>query len=261
MQIPKIAGGCIAGFQTGKWFCYHIDDLMDSLSIGNLLEYKDKSLSCLFTEAFDKNANYFTTFMNILRSIIYVSCSKVNGVQDRSIQRIEILICLLKADVNVRFCRSLLGHIARLQADREGVLSSEEVAKTWLFKDAAKLTNVIKYGTLKSSCINYIEHRLGHLFSGIIAFLDSNNNLDLLIQPGKPWIGRFWLEVFDDETLVDFNYSKMYLQTNNLSEKNDFSCMISTRRFKLKLPFSWMIKRWLDQLILIKVREVYLFVI
>jgi hypothetical protein len=39
------------GFQVANWFCYHIDDLMDNLSIGNLLDYQDKSLSQLFAES------------------------------------------------------------------------------------------------------------------------------------------------------------------------------------------------------------------
>ena len=50
LQIPKIKDGCISGFQTAKWLCYHIDDLQDDFSIGNVLNYKNKSLSELFSE-------------------------------------------------------------------------------------------------------------------------------------------------------------------------------------------------------------------
>ncbi len=45
IQVPKTLGRSITGFQVAKWFCYHIDDLMDNLSIGNFLDYQDKSLS------------------------------------------------------------------------------------------------------------------------------------------------------------------------------------------------------------------------
>ena len=266
IQVPKISGGCITGFQAAKWFCYHIDDMMDNLSIGNLLEYRDKSLSKLFTEAISTQSthqNYSITLMKIIKSIVYVSCSKVNDTQSRSIQRIEILINLLRN--NNTFCMILLSHIARLQGDRETALSTEEISKSWLFKEAAKLSNVIKYGTLKSSCVSYIEHRLGHLFAGIIAFIDTNNNLDLLVGTeanNYEWVNKFWLEMFEDEDFMNFNYQKIFLQTSNSSEKNEFICLNITGSSSrngfgsLKLPFSWSIKQFLDQLVLIKVKEV-----
>ncbi len=256
IQVPKTLGRCITGFQAAKWFCYHIDDLMDSLSIGNLLNYQDKSLSKLFEESVGSNAKYALTLNKILKYIVYVSCSKVNAKQIRSIKRVETLIELLKK--NSVFCDCLLRHIAKLQADREASLSTDEIARTWLFKEAAKLSNVIKYGTLKNSCINFIEHRLGHLFAGLIAFVDTNNNLDLLVQtcPGKEWIPELWLEIFKDEAIMNFNYVQMYLQANNSSDKTEFTCLDSTGGHSLRLPFSWLLKESLDQLVLIKVKEV-----
>ena len=171
IQIPKISGGCLAGFQTNKWQCYHIDDLQDNFSIGNLLNYKDKSLSDLFGQAVSTTNVENVTLMSILRSVIYVACSKINDYSSskdtsRSIRRIEILIKLLSHNHNA-FCSILLKNIAKLQTERENLLSTSEMSKSWLFNEAAKLTNVIKYGTLKNSCINYIEKRLSHLFSGM----------------------------------------------------------------------------------------------
>ena len=39
IQVPKIAGGCMSGFQTFKWFCYHIDDLQNNILNVNLNKY------------------------------------------------------------------------------------------------------------------------------------------------------------------------------------------------------------------------------
>ncbi len=162
------------------------------------------------------SARYAPTLNKILKSIIYVSCSQVSARQTRSLQRVKTLIELL--DTNSQFCECLLRHVAKLQADREASLSSDEVARSWLFKEAAKVSHVVKYGTLKSSCISFIEHRLGHLLAGLIAFVDTNSNLNLLVRPSREWIPRLWLQMF--------------------------------------LPFSWMLKQFLDQLVLIKVKEV-----
>lgn len=110
IQIPKVAGGCISGFQTSKWFCYHIDDLIDNLSIGNLLNYQDKSLSSFFDEALTSQKCLSVTLRKMLESIIYVCCSKVSGNENRAIQRIEILLKLLKDD---DFAMVLLKNISR----------------------------------------------------------------------------------------------------------------------------------------------------
>ena len=94
----------------------------------------------------------------ILTSFVYVGCAKVTATsQTRSIQRTEMLIQLLSN--NSQFCECLLKHIAKLQLDRERCLSSEEVARSWLFKEAAKVASVVKYRTLKSSCVSFIELR------------------------------------------------------------------------------------------------------
>ena len=125
-----------------------------------------------------------------------------------------------------------------------------------MFKEGAKLENVIRFGTLKKSCLSYIENRLSHLLSGIIALVDSHNNLDLL-SDSEDWIKTFWMDVFSHETIMSFDYSKMYLQANSPNEKKQFICNNSLQRpGVLKLPFSWLFKQFLDQLVHVKIKEV-----
>ena len=261
IQIPKISGGCLTGFQTNKWLCYHIDDLQDNFSIGNLLNYKDKSLGDLFSQAITTTNLENVTLMSILKSIIYIACSKINDYSSsknnsRSIRRIEILIKLLSNNENA-FCSILLKNIAKLQIERENLLSTPELSKLWLFNEAAKLSNVIKYGTLKNSCINYIENRLSHLFSGMIALVDTNNNLDLLVEPSDEWLAEFWIQMFNNDQIINFEYEKYYLQSNN-KEKQEFICVSKELNFKglrLKLPFSWIVKQNLNELTHLKIKE------
>lgn len=147
----------------------------------------------------------------------------------------------------------------RLQLEREITLSSEEISKAWLFKEAAKLSNVVKYGTLKNSCINYIENRIGHLFSGIIAHVDFNNNLNFLVDTKKEWIREFWMEIFKDEVMMDLSFAKAFLNSSNSIEKMQFLCSNNTRGRVMKLPFSWLIKEFLDKLTHLKIKEVTLY--
>jgi hypothetical protein len=156
IQLPKISGGGgIVGFQTSRWLCFHIDDLQDDFKTGNLIAYQDKKLSELLKESDSK------VLAKLLIECVYMSCSKVvsanqNGsVKSRVIQRIEIILKLLRG--NEQFTRICLKHIADFQCEKEVYSNNEEKAKTWFVNEVAKLSNVIKYGTLQNSCRNYIE--------------------------------------------------------------------------------------------------------
>jgi len=199
--------------------------------------------------------------LSILISVVYISCSRItdnlsnladrnNQVKhpfmNRSIERIEILINLLMK--NTKFSSILIKHIAKLQHEREFEISTESLSKSWVFSEVSKLSNVIKYGTLKNSCRNYIESRISHLFSGLIAICDTNNNFDLLFNSKKEWITELWLNIFNDEKLFHVNYSRTYLKTKDVKEKSEFNCLSHTSfiqnklkdpNLTLKLPFSW----------------------
>jgi hypothetical protein len=220
IQVPKIAGGCINGFQTSKWLCYHIDDLQNVFSIDNLLNFKDKSLSEIFSEALNiehdsKNKN-FLFLISLLKSMVFVSCSKIidpskNSI-NRSIERIDFLLTLFEQNTffSVEFCKILLKYLTKLQQEREFYTSNSNLSKKWIFNEVSRISNVIKFGTLKNSCINYMETRLMNLFAGIVAFIDTNKNLNLLINSKREWISKFWLHVFADQEIVSFNFKSMF---------------------------------------------------
>ena len=211
----------------------------------------------------------------MLISVVYISCSKItdnlvfiadeanNKQQFRSIERIDILKKLLMN--NKHFSSVLLKHIARLQRERENELSTQSLNKSWIFNEVSKLSNVIKYGTLKNSFRNYMETRISHLFTGLISICDTNNNLDLLVNSAeKQWVSDLWIKMLDDEQLVNISYAKYYLQAKNFKEKTEFLCLsyrnlMQNKRINsklcLKLPFSWLIKENLDNLNNLKIRE------
>lgn len=118
--------------------------------MGNILDYKEKSLGEVFQEAASsEDENHMLMMSGMLRSVIYVACSKVltdkvvNPAQtpgqqpkqqrERSIERIEILFNLLKQQPELS--KILAKHIARLQLDRERILQGESVSKSWLFNE------------------------------------------------------------------------------------------------------------------------------
>lgn len=131
-----------------KRYCYHIDDVQDNLFVGNVLAFKDKSLSEIFSETMLNSTEdniYMRMMAGMLRSVVYVACSKViddkpasaiDAAIDfkcRSIQRIELLIQLIEN--KPEFVRALVQHIARLQLEREETLQGPSKSKNWLFNE------------------------------------------------------------------------------------------------------------------------------
>ena len=225
-----------------------------------------------------ETSNNYRMLLSMLVSVVYISCSKIidnltplpsktdannrQPLMSRSIRRIEILLDLLLN--NSVFSNILLKHISSLQKERENLLSMPNISKSWIFNEVSKLSNVIKYGTLKSSCRNYMETRISHLFAGLISFCDMNNNFDLLKDAKNNWISNLWMKMFNDEQFVFINYSNHYLQAKNVKEKSEFSCLsyanlvqntLKDPKLSLKLPFSWIIKENLDNLTNSKIIE------
>jgi hypothetical protein len=223
--------------------------LQDDLKTGNVITYQDKKLSELLKE-FDSKM-----LTKLLIECVYVSCSKVvsanqnDAAKSRAIQRIEIILKLLKE--NEQFVQICLKHIADFQSEKEIYLNNEEKAKSWFVNEVAKLSNVIKYGTLQKSCRNYIEKSMSHFFAGMIAFIDTNDNLDLLLSP-NPTTLDLWHRIFQDKTITSLAYEKNFLQTNGL-EKSEFSFMSSAsssnKEHRVKLPFSWILVNDFDRII------------
>lgn len=97
-----------------------------------------------------------------------------------------------------------------------------------------------------------METRICHLFAGLISFIDTNRNLDLLTNPSGHDFSSLWLQMFADNELLEINY-RLYMLANNL-EKPEFVCTQATGRLideklQLRLPFSWFIKHTMDQLV------------
>ena len=90
---------------------------------------------------------YMRMMTGMLRSVVYVACSKViddkpaSAIEAaidfkcRSIQRIELLIQLMEQ--KPEFVRALVQHIARLQLEREDILQGHSKSKNWLFNEVS----------------------------------------------------------------------------------------------------------------------------
>ena len=292
IQVPKISGGCFYGFQTSKWLCYHIDDLQDDINLGNIYSYKDKTLSEVLSDVYNEIDNTDKSFsslsrvpnshisiLGVLESTIYDVCSKVvdivrvhnrqqaidrprigesgdtNLLTNRCIKRIKILNKLFSEKISSPFILTLVKIMMKLQREKELETSTDQLSRSWIYNEVSNMKNIIRFGTLKTSCREFIEKKLSVLLAGIISFTDTNNNLDILEanRGHSEWIENFWFDMFNNDNFIKLDYSRFFLNANR-EEKIEFNCIdyflkrIYTE-FKLMLPFSWLIIEFVDELI------------
>jgi len=109
VQLPRIAGGCrnFVGFQGGKWMSTHIDELrppgQHTPSIEHLI---DRPISDLFRSGKqpDNNNSAQILAVSLLRNCVQAAACRVDdeaGSPERSTQRIELLLELLREDSDV----------------------------------------------------------------------------------------------------------------------------------------------------------------
>ena len=144
--------------------------------------------------------------------------------------------------------------MGKLQNEKEIETSNPKLSKLWVYNEVSNIKNIVRLGTLKTSCRDYIEKKLSILLAGIISYTDTNNNLDSLINKDIPeWTRQFWYGMFNNEEFIKLNYASYFLTANHV-EKSEFNCIdyfLERKNPELgpTLPFSWLIIEYINELI------------
>ena len=94
-------------------------------------------------------------------------------------------------------------------------------------------------GTFRNALSRKVDEVVTPIFAEIIASIDRNYNLDLIDpKKGDSPISQFWMSIFSDSSIMEFNYKDMAMPREQVpgvggrKAKEDFRC---------ELPFSWLI--------------------
>ncbi len=90
------------------------------------------------------------------------------------------------------------------------------------------------------------------ILAGVLAYIDRNNNLDLLvIHPPKSWVSQFWLTMLNDPSATELKYA--YLQSDKkhaeLTKMPVKMTAYGNQLMSGKMPFSWELKAHIDELL------------
>lgn len=96
----------------------------------------------------------------------------------------------------------------------------------------------------------YLQSKLTAVFAALLAFADTNENLDLATEE-TPWKRQLWIDLFSDSKITFYPYTEIQsiAQKIELSHVPVAQTGFGNCRFKAHLPFSWIIKTKIEQIL------------
>lgn len=129
----------------------------------------------------------------------------------------------------------LVQHIHEVLKVRDQVRVDD---KEWVINEAMNAKSLQHGGTFRNALSRKVDEVIIPIFSEIIASIDKNFNLDLIDPKNESSpLSQFWLKMFRDFRIMQFNYKHLINPRKQIPGIEDFKC---------ELPFSWLIYEALD---------------
>ncbi|XP_035997551.1 E3 ubiquitin-protein ligase rnf213-alpha [Fundulus heteroclitus] len=267
-KLPRMEGGTsYIGFQGGHWMSVHIDDLRRSTEfVSDVHSLKNLRISDLFDEqpeamqiedqsgmhqndSFAALGDFFDT-TDLVKSCVQTAVSMLRDVVDfgdLSTRRVENLLTLLEESAFASLVRK---HLYSLLKEYEAKIPNP---KNWVLNQASNVSALQEGGTFVHTLWRKIQAVVTPLLANLVSVIDRDCNLDLLVDEGED-IRKLWFEIFG---------SKEMLNVRHVTEINTLimqSHVIGGNTMHCRMPFSWCIKDFLDELMMQSFRhKVYSF--
>ena len=98
------------------------------------------------------------------------------------------------------FYAALVGYIHSSLKKKE---ECDRKMKNWIFEEATNSANLQKGGAFMNVIFKRLECETADVLSSIIAVIDTNYNLELLVCNGPPVLPCFWIEAFKHTIVSD----------------------------------------------------------
>ncbi|XP_052808603.1 E3 ubiquitin-protein ligase rnf213-alpha-like isoform X2 [Mya arenaria] len=163
----------------------------------------------------------------------------------RETQRVDIVLKCLRHDIRSEqgidtFLTGLQRLIGQLLKEKEEKTGGDYIAQLWMTREAAAAENINKAGTFRRSCLQTIISKVSPILAGIIAYLDTNRNLDL-IHSDVGWKQMLWTSVLNTEGAIQLQFSDLQ-SPKRCSDLGEMLVMTTGREghmFSACVPFSW----------------------
>ncbi|XP_033923494.1 LOW QUALITY PROTEIN: E3 ubiquitin-protein ligase RNF213 [Melopsittacus undulatus] len=277
VKLSRVEGGTsYVGFHGGLWQSVHIDDLRRSKDmISDMTALQNLTISQMFCEDSSKTRALYVNGEQeekevevetpvpeaehyegkildttvLLRTCVQSAVGMLRDQNEdlsRSRKRIEILLGLLSKEDHLKafFLKITKARLASLlKKQEENYLDP----KNWVLREAFNLSALQEAGTFRHTLWKRVQNVITPILALLIAVIDRNGNLELLVRPAAEWVTKLWMFIFSDTKLltIPFGVGRNSSQPEIILVQNN---MVVSADAGNKMPFSWRIKEYLDEM-------------
>ncbi|XP_060597648.1 E3 ubiquitin-protein ligase rnf213-alpha-like, partial [Ruditapes philippinarum] len=167
--------------------------------------------------------------------------------------RVALVLKLMYQDQDegqASFLHGICCLIAKLLEEKESRTHIAYMAKNWLINEAASKENINKAGTFRRSCIQTLETKVAPILAGIIAYLDTNDNIKIL-QEDCDWKQKLFLTILNTVDAISLKFADLQSPTrkSDLQEVVVMTTGCEGHLFSARMPFSWLLINKINDLL------------
>ncbi|XP_049669068.1 E3 ubiquitin-protein ligase RNF213 isoform X5 [Accipiter gentilis] len=279
MKLSRVEGGMsYVGFHGGLWQSVHIDDLRRSKDmISDMTALQNVTISQIFCEDSGKTKvaalpvngeqeenkvgvetpvpeaeHYEGEILDttvLLRTCVQSAVGMLRDQNEdlsRSRKRIKILLGLLSKEDGLKasFLKITKARLSNLLKKQE---ENSLYPQNWVLREASNLSALQEAGTFRHTLWKRVQNVITPFLALLIAVIDRNGNLELLVRPAAEWVTNLWMFIFSDTKLltVPYGVGKNSSQPEIILVQNNMVVSADTGN---EMPFSWRIKEYLDEM-------------
>uniref|UniRef100_A0A8C4U1I3 Ring finger protein 213 n=1 Tax=Falco tinnunculus TaxID=100819 RepID=A0A8C4U1I3_FALTI len=245
MKLSRVEGGTsYVGFHGGLWQSVHIDDLRRSKDmISDMTALQNLTISQMFCEDSGKTKGELPAGCMEAETPVpeadhyeigfFSGCASPGGCIFH-VPKMQVPCCFLAS-----FLKIIKARLSNLLKKQE---ENSLHPKNWVLREASNLSALQEAGTFRHTLWKRIQNVITPFLALLIAVIDRNGNLELLVRPAAAWVTNLWMFIFSDTKLLTVPYKssrRIILVQNNMMVSADAGN---------EMPFSWRIKEYLDEM-------------
>ena len=122
--------------------------------------------------------------------------------------------------------------------------------KLWVQEEALSQGHLQETGTFRKALSQKLSSIVSPILSEVIAYCDRNENLNFLLEENI-WTRKLWSEMLKEDSITSMTYESFVSPVSGrLRERATVLSDGAGHRFEGKFPFSWIIKKIVQDLLL-----------
>ncbi|XP_053396010.1 E3 ubiquitin-protein ligase rnf213-alpha-like [Mercenaria mercenaria] len=211
-------------------------------------------------EGFSFSQGYGQHRLNVKGLILACVQAALSMVKDKEentskeTDRVALVLKLLhqeQVEGQASFLHGVCCLIAKLLKEKETKTHVAHMAHHWLINEAAASENINKAGTFRRSCIQTLENKVSPILAGIIAYLDTNDNLKILQEEHCQWKQELWLTFLNTVDAINLQFTDLQSPTrqSDLPEVVVMTTGSEGHIFSAYMPFSWLMINQISEML------------